>query len=558
MPTRDAADPSADQVPDPTAFPIAWESDRDPDLTWEWDDMHTPFPLAPLSEDYVRTLGAGLNAPYVTFGDFPQRWHCRVWNGYAYFGREPGIPPEAEPANRERWLAVMRDRVAVTEAYWRDEVLPEITALETEMRELPIETASPSELVVAWERAWAVTRRMWDLHFCIILGPYQVVEDLVDFYERHVPGRPAGESVRLTQGTPNEIVETERGMEHLAAVASANERLAAALVEAATGPVDGRRMLQPADLDRLPGGTELRAALEAFLVRHGHLGMNGEDLELVPWEEDPAAVLATLGARLAAPPEPSDARLARLVAEAEALAAGVRARLADQPDELAEFDRLYTFARTVGPITETHNYWIDRMAQARLRSVALRIADRLVAAGCFDDRTDILYLYRTEVRELIERPADRRTVIAARRAERVRQRALTPPPIVGVLPAPSTEPDRFSGDARPSEVADLLLGTGSSAGVVRGPARLALGPSDFGRIRSGDIIVCPASNPSWVPIFAIAAGLVTNTGGILSHAAVVAREFGLPAVTGVAGATAKIADGRLIEIDGTKGSVRLL
>ena len=84
---------------------------------------------------------------------------------------------------------------------------------------------------------------------------------------------------------------------------------------------------------------------------------------------------------------------------------------------------------------------------------------------------------------------------------------------------------------------------------------------DAGRLRAvqpGDIIVCPSSNPSWVPLFAIAGGLITNTGGVLSHAAVVAREFGLPAVVGTGDATTRIADGRLVEIDGSSGIVRLL
>jgi pyruvate,water dikinase len=105
---------------------------------------------------------------------------------------------------------------------------------------------------------------------------------------------------------------------------------------------------------------------------------------------------------------------------------------------------------------------------------------------------------------------------------------------------------------------DVLNGKGASAGVVRGPARVTLSQEDFGRIQPGDIIVCPSSNPSWVPVFTIAGGLVTNTGGVLSHAAVVAREFGLPAVVGIGDATTRIADGRLVEIDGTAGTVRLL
>jgi pyruvate,water dikinase len=87
---------------------------------------------------------------------------------------------------------------------------------------------------------------------------------------------------------------------------------------------------------------------------------------------------------------------------------------------------------------------------------------------------------------------------------------------------------------------------------------VARGQADFDRIQPGDVIVCPSSNPSWVPLFSIAAALVTDTGGVLSHAAVVARELGLPAVVGTRDATHRIADGRLVEVDGAAGIVRLL
>jgi pyruvate,water dikinase len=83
-------------------------------------------------------------------------------------------------------------------------------------------------------------------------------------------------------------------------------------------------------------------------------------------------------------------------------------------------------------------------------------------------------------------------------------------------------------------------------------------PADRAGIQPGDVIVAPSSKPSWVPLFAIAAGLVTNTGGILCHAAVVAREFGLPAVVGVSSATSTIRDGAMLEIDGREGTVRSL
>ena len=87
---------------------------------------------------------------------------------------------------------------------------------------------------------------------------------------------------------------------------------------------------------------------------------------------------------------------------------------------------------------------------------------------------------------------------------------------------------------------------------------MTLSQEDFGRIQPGDIIVCPSSNPSWVPVFTIAGGLITNTGGVLSHAAVVAREFGLPAVVGTGDATTKIADGGSSRSTAPAGTVRLL
>jgi pyruvate,water dikinase len=94
--------------------------------------------------------------------------------------------------------------------------------------------------------------------------------------------------------------------------------------------------------------------------------------------------------------------------------------------------------------------------------------------------------------------------------------------------------------------------------VARGRARVVRGPEDFARVGNGDIIIAGASNPGWVQLFTIAGGFVTDTGGVLSHAAVVAREFGLPAVVGTGDATTRIADGRIVEIDGAAGLVRFV
>jgi pyruvate,water dikinase len=188
----------------------------------------------------------------------------------------------------------------------------------------------------------------------------------------------------------------------------------------------------------------------------------------------------------------------------------------------------------------------------------MRVGARLVRDGAFDSPDDVFFLHRDEVAEAIRDGRPRQALVADRRAEHARNERRIPPPWVGKAPDEEQAGDRFDGPRRTNAPGDTLTGKGASAGVVRGPARVTLTQDDFGRIEPGDIIVCPSSNPSWVPVFTIAGGLVTNTGGVLSHAAVVAREFGLPAVVGTGDATTRIADGRLVEIDGTAGTVRLL
>ncbi len=550
MTTPDLPDQATD------AFPVTWEEPADAERSWERDDMHMPFALTPLASEYVRVISHGMNLAPDLFGGFPQRWHARVWNGYAYFTRDANVADSERAAVADRWVAVSKERAAVTEAYWLDEVLPEVQALEATLRETPVDMLPRIDLARAWDQAWAMTERLWQLHFLAIIGPYQILEDLADLYESVVPGASPGESLRLVQGTRSELLEVELGMERLAAAVLERPAVRDALLARLASVNAYPDRLTPDELAGLDEGPSFLAELGAFLARHGHLGQGFDDLDLASWAEDPALLLAQLGMRLARPPESAEARLVRLEFEARALADAIRLRLTDRPDDLARFEEILRLARAIGPLTEIHNYWIDRMAQARIRAFSMRIGRRLIEAGCIDAEDDILFLDRAEIRSLIERAVDSRGLVADRRAAHGRHRMMTPPRTLG--PARTGPVDRFDGDRFVSSEADTLRGTGASAGIARGPARVTLSPADFGRINAGDIIVCPSSNPSWVPVFTIASGLVTNTGGILSHAAVVAREFGLPAVVGTGDATSRIADGRIVEIDGTTGSVRLL
>ncbi|MEO8470115.1 MAG: PEP/pyruvate-binding domain-containing protein [Chloroflexota bacterium] len=538
-------------------FPVDWEDPTDPTLTWDRDDMHMPFALGPLAADYIRTLGEGFNFRYTYHGGFPQRWRARVWNGYAYFAMAHNAPEEDRPGISERWQAAMRRQVEVTEAWWRDEALPEIRQLEAGVRTIRVEELAPAALAEAWDRAWAATLRMWDIHFIAIEGPYTAVEELADFYDTLIPDAPPGEAVRLIGGSANELFDVETGVEGLARTARAHPELERTLTTAALAAPGSHRAVQVDDLANLDGGPAFLAELETFLEVHGHLGQAFDDLSEASWGDEPAILVAQVGHHLVSPPEAAEVRRLRLRSAADALAEGVRARLVGEPAKAAEFERLLAYGRAIGPLTEVHNYWIDRLAQARIRTLALRVGRRLVANGSLDAPEEILFLFRDEVRAEIEHTTDRRPLVATRRAELARWATLSPPRIIGVDPG-KRESDRFDGERFTSDDPRTLRGTGASAGIVRGTARVTLGPADFARLQPGDIIVCPSSNPSWVPVFTTAGGLVTNTGGVLSHAAVVAREFGLAAVVGIENATTRIPDGSTVEIDGTLGTVRLL
>jgi pyruvate,water dikinase len=537
---------------DPTdAFPIEWRDPADPDLTWDWDDMHMPFVLTPMAGDYVGLIGGGFAYGYARLGVAMEIRH-RIWNGYAYFALALDGSDAEREAVFDRRTEASRAAVAVTDAYWRERAIPELRGHYAWVASLPIDAMSGDELADAWDEVWRRMARCWSIHFWVIRGPYQVIEDLADLYESVVPDASPGEATGLIGGTITELHDVERQLEGLVTMAAAEPAIRDRLAVHGTTPTD---------LADLPEAAAFLGALARFLETHGHLGQNFDDLALASWIEEPGLLFTELAKRLAHPPEiDEEARREGLAAHADALADRAREAIADDQAKLAQFESLLAAARQIGHMTETHNYWIDRHAQSTTRRFVMQVGRRLAAMGVIADAPDILSLHRDEVPDLARRPTDRRTLVEERRARTAHWATIRPPRLVGkpATAAETGEFDRFDGARYTSTTPDELRGTGASAGTVRGTARLTLTQEDFGAVQAGDIIVCPSSNPSWVPLFAIAGGLVTDTGGVLSHAAVVAREFALPAVVGTGDATQKIVDGRLVEIDGTSGIVRLL
>ena len=269
-----------------------------------------------------------------------------------------------------------------------------------------------------------------------------------------------------------------------------------------------------------------------------------------------------------------------LLAERQALAAqrrteeaSIRATLQDYPLPVqAQFDFLLRAAQAGSQLKEDHGYWIDYKASYAMRRVLLAIGERLTTLGSLTVADDIFYLTLAEVKAVLTAQVegqasglaypekiDERKALAAKFAN------ATPPPMLGTLPEgePPNDPVsrmflKMEGEIPTSPpIKHELRGNAGSAGVARGIVKVLRQIKDSAKLQPGDVLVAESTAPPWTPFFANIAAIVTNNGGVLSHTAVVAREYGIPAVVGTQVATLHLCDGQLVEVDGTLGIVRI-
>lgn len=290
--------------------------------------------------------------------------------------------------------------------------------------------------------------------------------------------------------------------------------------------------------------------LDAFLARFGHRGPSEFDLGATRWGEDPSMILALVRESLAGPDrEPVAARMARLAAErrqvlAEAVSAG----------PLWKRTLLRLWARAVPlymPLREAPKHYGCVVFQ-RIRRAALELGRRLAARGVLSRPEDVFLLDWRELHALGSgeaASADLRATLAGRAERLARFRAEPPPDFLRSDGVPVVE----VGTAAPAPDG-TLRGAGVSPGVAAGPVR-RLSTPDPAAMRDGDVLVLVFADPGWTPLFPRAAAVVMEVGGLMCHAAVVARELGVPAVFGVRDATRALTDGETVTVDGAAGTV---
>lgn len=534
-------------------FPVTWADPNDAKLTWYRDDAHHLGVSTPLAIEYTRQgAGYGVRKRDETLGP-PVLVRFEAFNGRMYNSSKSLRPPEEMERYQREAFARRRRLARHVRKDWDERYLPELDTLYDGMRALAPERMSRDDAATAWDDLWRGHRRAWTIHMLITAGSYTVMDELRETYEELVGG-PASDAYALTQGLAETLQRMERDLEDLADAARRAPGVTDALVR-------GARLEELRTLD----GSFARA-IDAFLARHGDAGQSAEGLGAPSWSDDPSLLMGAIAQRLARRGEHPDERLARLRSSADEIARAARARLAGRPRDLARFEEVFAAACSAGPLTEEHNYWLDRRNQAHVNRAVRRFAARLVAECALANPEEIFLLYVGEVRDALREPRDLSALVAARTEELRRWTSMVSPETIGA-PAPAAAMASAASlvamshlmfKQRQDDPARTLRGVGASAGVVRGPARLIHELGESGKLRRGDVLVCQASNVSWIPLFVSAIAVVTEVGGALSHAGVVAREFGVPCVVGTGIALSTLTDGELIEVDGSAGVVRRL
>jgi len=216
----------------------------------------------------------------------------------------------------------------------------------------------------------------------------------------------------------------------------------------------------------------------------------------------------------------------------------------------------WSLKRTQKVARDRENWKNEAVRQvAGFRRILLALGERLHERGTLAHRDDIFFLRIPEVQPVVNGTVDFDVTecISTRRAEYERNRSVTPPPVV----VGRFDPDRHVAPEVDTDV-EALKGIAVSPGVVTGRARVILRTDDDQHVKAGEILVAPFTDPAWTPYFVPAAGVVMDMGGVLSHGAIIAREYGLPAVVNVGSASRIIRTGQLLRVDGDRGVVTIL
>ena len=544
-------------------FPVVWADPADAEGMWVWEAEHAPLPLSPLSVDFFATTLRivqelrGLRAR--------EHWRSMFVNGFYYGLHSPKPDPDAPPdpvlEERKQRDAALGERLAEV---WGRELEPEIRGLCHGVRDRDFKSLSAAQIADLLDSCVADAARAFAITNGIAApGMGAAVRPFTAFLKEAFPGENAEALAGvMLGGFANYTAQSEVEVWRLARRAERVPAVKRAILAAPPGEVAGA-------LARLPEAAAFRRAVDAYLAFYGWRPELWFELTLPTWAEDPSALFGvSRGYRERPTAEPRRAQR-RAASRRRRTVARCRARL--DAEQRERFDALLARAQQYVPVRENRALW-QLSTTGVLRVPCLALGRALCAAGLLAAPDDVFFLRLDELRQLgregrlgVTGGLDHRALVTERRAERERWLHVTPPLVLGTLD-PSVRDEVAAGQGRFAELgfeqdteggAPILRGGAASRGVARGRARVVRSLAEADTLGPGEILVCRSTSPAWTPLVARAAAVVADTGGVLAHCAIVAREHAIPCVVGTGMATQRIQDGMLVTVDGTRGVVRL-
>ena len=561
-------------------FPVAWDSEAEKQLLWVFDDLHCPNPLSPMFAD-IGGWWLTCDHMFRRFGTpFAADWLAKFVNGYVYTAVIPADPKLLIDSNRYGFrhsAAVPHDPAypekigkyldAVLPTYgrnfadwWRDRLVPEMLR-NYEYLEGKLDGADRltlMELACLLEDAIDIHDRHWKIHWMLNFAQFSATLNLRSAIQRWRGGVDETLVGRLQNSSSDRNWDSIKALWELKEEVAKDPKLSLAFRGEAA-----REIMTALD-ESERGRRFLADRVTAYQREYGYHAVWSHEFVFPTVREHAEPVIELVRGYVETGydyPKTIAAVEKDIQSATEELLDGLSGEGLDEVRSLNDINLL------MAPLTPDHHFYIDQGANAHLRLVLMAIGATLVESGALTLADDVMFLEYNELRVYMADTAaiDARKLIARRRAEREAAYRLRPPDWIGTVTATQLAvpylanwgfPEKFYRKA--SKVESHIEGLGGSPGVVEGVARVVLTVEQFDHVRKGDIVVCQMTNPAWVALFTKMAGLVTDAGGLTSHAAVLAREFAIPAVIGTSSATRKIKDGDRIRVNGTTGVVDVL
>jgi pyruvate,water dikinase len=546
--------------------PIDWASEEEKKLHFWLDDLHCPQPISPMWFDIG---GWWLTCGYMyrRFGvPFGKDWVAKTVSGYLMSAVVPR-PAEEESELWSYYNMVMPVYADKFLDWWKRRYLPEILRNFEYLDTFPMESSSLPELMILLEEAIDIQERHWRLHWMLNLAQFQASITFESMLipligEQHKPlvGRILVSDADRNWDSVRELWTLKEHVKKRPALKRAFDDN-----ETADGVM---RALETSD-----EGRGLLKDIDAYKNEYGNKSMYAHEYLYTTWRENPTPIVEALrGYLLSDYDYEKDVRQLRDNRDAAVKEMWSLVPAGTPQEDKDKLKTALDLALKMTPLTPDHHFYMDQGTYARMRLVLMGVGRKLVERGGLDRADDIMFLKYDELRKLSANLStfDVRPLVNERRAAREKAFAIRPRLWAGTITDWSMYGEPYkqvlwdwpgiyerskTAAAQPS---GSVKGLGASAGVYEGTARVVESAEQFDQVKKGEVLVCRMTSPAWVVLFTKIGGLITDSGGALSHPAVVSREFGIPAVVGARTATQAIKTGQRVRLNGASGLVEIL